>query len=131
MKYLIDTHIFLWMLFDETKLTEQAKKILSNINNEIYISLVSYWEISLKFSIGKIELEGIKPDELPDKAKDLGIQLLKITEYEVSTFYKLPRFEHKDPFDRLIIWQAINNNLILISKDKNFEDYLKFGLRLL
>jgi PIN domain nuclease of toxin-antitoxin system len=119
------------MLFDEIKLTDKAASILSNIKNEIFISVVSYWEISLKYSLGKLELEGIKPDDLPHKARDLGLKLFQINEYEVSTFYKLPKLKHKDPFDRLIIWQAINNNLVLISKDKDFEDYLKFGLNIL
>ena len=93
--------------------------------------MITYWEISLKYSIGKLELEGIKPDELPNKAQEIEIETLEISEEETSTFYKLPKLKHKDPFDRLIIWQAINNDLVLISRDREISNYKKFGLELL
>jgi len=95
------------------------------------VSTITYWEISLKYSIRKIELEGITPDELPEKVKEMGIKTLELSEDEVSTFYKLPQIKHKDPFDRLIIWQAIRRNITLISKDKQMSDYQKFGLKIL
>lgn len=131
MKYLLDTHIFLWVIFDEKRLSEKAKKIIKNLDNQIYISVITYWEISLKYSIGKIDLVGIKPDDLPKQAVKVGIETLKLSENLVSTFYRLPKIEHKDPFDRLIIWQAINENITLISKDKKMGDYKEFGLRTL
>ena len=131
MKYLLDTHIFLWVIFDEKKLSEKAKKIIKDLDNQIYISVITYWEISLKYSIGKLDLVGIKPDDLPKQAVKVGIETLKLSEDLVSTFYRLPKTEHKDPFDRLIIWQAINENITLISKDKEMEDYKKYGLRTL
>ncbi|MBM3242222.1 type II toxin-antitoxin system VapC family toxin [Candidatus Poribacteria bacterium] len=87
--------------------------------------------MSLKYSISKIELEGIIPGELPEKAKEIGIKTLEVSEDEASTFYKLPTIKHKDPFDRLIIWQAINRNITLISKDRKMSDYQKFGLKIL
>jgi PIN domain nuclease of toxin-antitoxin system len=65
-KYLLDTHSFLWILFDDEKLSEKAKRVVRNEENEIYISIITYWEISLKYSLGRLELEGIRPDELPD-----------------------------------------------------------------
>ena len=129
MKYLLDTHSFLWALFDDEKLSEKAEKIIKNVKNQIYVSAITYWEISLKYSIGKIGLKGINPDELPDKAKEIEIETLEIREQDVSTFYKLPILKHKDPFDRLIIWQAINSNLTLISKDKEINNYEQFGLK--
>lgn len=131
MKYLLDTHTFLWVLFDDDNLSEKVKGIIRNLENEIYVSVITYWEISLKFSIGKLELEGITPDELPEQAQEIGVETLEISKEDASTFYKLPKIEHKDPFDRLIIWQAINRNAILISKDKEMKNYHKFGLRTL
>ncbi len=131
MKYLLDTHILLWVLFEDEKLSEEVRDAIRNPDNEIYVSTITYWEISLKYSIGKIELDKITPEELPEKAREIGIKTLDISEYEVSTFYKLPKIKHKDPFDRLIIWQAINRNITLISKDKEISDYQKFGLKIL
>ncbi len=131
MKYLLDTHTFLWVLFDDNNLSEMVKEIIRDLENKIYVSVISYWEISLKFATGKLELEGITPDELPVQAEQIGIQTLEISKEEVSTFYNLPKMKHKDPFDRLIIWQAINRNIILISKDKEMKDYQRFGLKTL
>jgi PIN domain nuclease of toxin-antitoxin system len=131
MKYLLDTHSFLWVLFDDEKLSEKVKEIVREPENEIYTSVITYWEISLKYSIGKLELEGISPDELPIKAKEIGIETLEVSEEETASFYKLPKIKHKDPFDRLIIWQAIKRNIVLISKDEEMDNYKKFGLNLL
>jgi PIN domain nuclease of toxin-antitoxin system len=129
MKYLLDTHSFLWVLFDDKKLSKKVKEIIKNPGNEIYVSIITYWEISLKYSIGKLELEGITPDELPNNAKEVGIETLDISEEETSTFYKVPKLKHKDPFDRLIIWQAIKRNIILISKDEDINNYQQIGLK--
>ena len=131
MTYLLDTHTLLWALFEDEKLSVKAREAISDADNEIYVSVISYWEISLKYAIGKLELEGITPDELPEKAKEIAIETLDLLEDDAITFYKLPRLKHKDPFDRLIIWQAIRRDIPLISKDKNMEDYQQFGLETL
>ena len=128
MTYLLDTHTLLWTLFEDEKLSAKAREAISNAENEIYVSVLSYWEISLKYALGKLELEGITPDELPEKAKEIDIETMELSEEDAITFYRLPRLKHKDPFDRLIIWQAIRGDLPLISKDKNMEDYQPFGL---
>ena len=128
MIYLLDTHTLLWTLFEDEKLSAKAREAISNADNDIYVSVISYWEISLKYALGKLELEGITPDELPEKAKEIDIETMELSEEDVITFYKLPGLKHKDPFDRLIIWQAIRRDLPLISKDKIMEDYQKFGL---
>jgi len=131
MKYLLDTHSFLWTLFTDEKLSEFFRKTIKNQENDIYVSLITYWEISLKYSIGKLELVRISPEKLPEKAIEGGIETLPITEQEVSTFYRLPKIKHKDPFDRLIIWQAIVGNLVLITKDEQMRKYDEFGLTIL
>ena len=131
MNYLLDTHAFLWILFDDDKLSKIAQEEIQNPENNIYVSVISYWEISLKYSIGKLELEGINPDELADKACEIDIRTLELSDKESSSFYKLPRSHHKDPFDRLIIWQAIVNGMTLISKDKQIKIYRDLGLKIL
>ncbi len=131
MKYLLDTHTLLWVLFKDEELSENARTSIQNSENEIFVSVITFWEISLKYGIGKLELENITPEEIPYKSKEINIQTLDLTENEASTFFKLPRIKHKDPFDRLIIWQAINRNITLISKDKAMKEYENFGLRIL
>ncbi len=131
MKYILDTHTLLWVLFEDEKLSQKARTAIRNPDNEIYVSTITYWEISLKYSISKIELEGITPEELTEKAGEIDIKTLELSEDEASTFYKLPRIKHKDPFDRLIIWQSIKRNITLISKDKEMGNYQQFGLKIL
>ena len=131
MNYLLDTHTLFWVLFEDEKLSENTITIFKNPENALFVSLVSYWEISLKFGLGKLELTGIKPEELPLFTKEAGIETSEISELTASTFYKLPRSIHKDPFDRLIIWQAIQQNLVLISKDQKISKYQKYGLEVL
>ena len=131
MTYLLDTHTLLWTLFEDEKLSAKASEAISNAENAIYVSVISYWEISLKYALGKLELVGIAPDQLPEKAKEIAIDTMALSEEDAVTFYKLPRLKHKDPFDRLIIWQAIRRDVPLISKDKNVADYQDFGLEVL
>lgn len=129
MNYLLDTHTFLWSIFESKKLSKKAKSIICDPGNTIYVSLITFWEISLKHSVGKLELENISPEALPRVSKEAGFKTLRLSEKEVASFHKLPKIEHKDPFDRLIIWQAINRNLILVSKDRKLSLYKKSGLQ--
>lgn len=131
MKYLLDTHIFLWTLFEPEKLRTETAKIIKNPENSIYVSTVTFWEISLKYALGKLELEGVTPEELPVFSDKMNFSVLDLSTEDAATFYKLPRQTHKDPFDRIIIWQAINNKLTLISKEKSIPEYQTFGLSLL
>lgn len=131
MKYLIDTHVLIWSLLDTQKLSKNATSIILNHDNDIYVSLISFWEIALKFNIGKLSLKNIKPDELPDYSKEAGFEILYPSETEVSSFYHLPVVNHKDPFDRMIIWQCIQNNIPLISKDTDLAEYISVGLKII
>ena len=129
MNYILDTHIFLWSLFNSKKLSDSMKKILVDVDNEIYVSLISFWEVSLKYNLGKIELDNYLPDDLPGKAKEAGFNLLSLHVDEVATFYRLPKLEHRDPFDRLLIWQTIKNEYTLLSRDPEFARYKEYGLK--
>ena len=90
---------------------------------------MTFWEISLKAGIGKLTLTDCLPDELPGIADRLGYLPLLLESDEASSFYRLPRAAHKDPFDRMLIWQAIQRKLILISKDSAFDEYRSIGLQ--
>jgi len=129
MNLLLDTHGFLWSLFTPDKLSKAVDHEIKSPNNDVAVSVVTFWEISLKYALGKLELTGVKPEELPDFAAQMNLEILPITAAEASSFHKLPRLSHKDPFDRIIIWQAIQRKMILVSKDRDFKAYHKFGLR--
>ncbi len=131
MKNLPDTHYLLWILFDDKRLSDKLQNIIDAPENEIYVSIISFWEISLKFSIGKLNLNNIKPDELPCFVTDSGFQIMNISEHDAASFYKLPRMKHKDPFDRFLVWQSICEECIFITNDKEIASYESEGLRYL
>jgi len=129
MNFVLDTHIFLWVIFKNKEIPENVKKIFFDYQNNIFVSSITFWEISLKYSLNKLSLEGVKPEELPDTAISAGIDILDISSKELASFYKLPKLYHKDPFDRMIIWQCIQNDFVLLSKDRQIKDYQNLGLK--
>jgi PIN domain nuclease of toxin-antitoxin system len=119
-------------VFDPDSIEKEKLEILKNPKNKIFIASISFWEISVKYRLGKLELSGLNPEELPKLAKKMGLEVLEIDKDTMASFYKLPRMDtHKDPFDRIIIWKCINENLILIPQDRKFSEYQEFGLRVL
>lgn len=102
MNYLLDTHTFLWAVFAPDKLSAKAKSAIRSTKNRIFISTISFWEISLKFALGNIQLESCTPDALPDVAVQMCIEIIQ------------PTAQPKDAFGRMIIWQAIQQPLSLI-----------------
>lgn len=106
MKILVDAHYLLWMFMDMAKISEKAKIALTSTDNEIYYSQASLWEISIKYSIGKLCLNGIMPEELYSEIESSFLLCKTLENRDLISSYHLPR-EHKDPFDRMIIWQAI------------------------
>ena len=132
MIYLLDTHTFIWTTLKTRNLSKTGKEIIFNRNNEICVSTASFWEISLKTRMKKFFLENININDLPARARDMDLAIIDIQENETITFHELPLKEnHKDPFDRMLIWQAITRGMTLISKDELFEQYKKDGLKVL
>jgi PIN domain nuclease of toxin-antitoxin system len=127
--YLLDTHSFLWSAFEPEKLSRPVHAELANSSNPVYVSSVTFWEIALKVGIGKLTLTDCMPDELPGIAERLGYLSLPLEPDEAASFHHLPRCTHKDPFDRMLIWQAIQRGLMLISKDGAFGEYRSLGLQ--
>jgi PIN domain nuclease of toxin-antitoxin system len=128
-KYLLDTHVFLWLIFDVKKVPKDLLTILAKKENILYISAVSLWEISIKYKIGKLDLGNYTPQELMLLCNDYNIIVVDLKAEETSTLYKLNAEYHKDPFDRLLIWQAIQNNYTLVTIDKNIKLYKSEGLK--
>lgn len=130
MKYLLDTHTFLWTVFEPEKLGIKAKALITDRKHRILVSLVSFWEISLKYSLGKLCLENVSPAEFPAIAKTMDLEILGIDAEDVSTFHQLPQVGHRDPFDRLVIRQAIRRKIPVITLDDEFKLYKPHGLRI-
>ena len=129
MNCLLDTHAVLWSLFEPNRLGAAALPLLKDPQQTVYVSVISFWEISLKYSIGKLDLQGVVPDAFPDLIHQTGFELLPLAAEDAAIFHNLPRLEHKDPFDRLLIWQAISHKLTFVSQDKACVAYRKHGLK--
>jgi len=130
MIYLLDTHALIWTILETDKLSKNIKDIIIDRNNKICVSTVSFWEISLKTRIGKFSFEKIKIKDFPKYIREMDFTIKDLEEKETITFYEFPLKEnHKDPFDRMLIWQAITKDMIMISKDKLFRQYKKDGLK--
>ena len=121
MDYLLDTHTFLWFINGSEELSGKAKSAIENTKNTKFISIASFWEIAIKSSLGKLKLD-IPFQELKFLAINNGFEILPLTFEHTNRLVSLD-FHHKDPFDRLIIAQAIIDKLTIIGKDRNFALY--------
>jgi len=130
MKILIDTHYLLWSFLDIDKIKPSIYSEILNEENTVYYSQASLWEISIKYNLGKIILNNVTPEELYAEIEDSFFQCKKLENNELITFYKLP-IEHRDPFDRLMVWQCIQSDLLFATVDGEIEKYKKYGLRIL
>jgi len=130
MSYLLDTHTFLWAASAPEKLPAKVRKIIEDASNNVFVSKLSFWEISLKFGLGKLDLKESSPEQLPEAAVKMGFEILELDVDHVSSCHRLPREGHKDPFDRMLVWQAIQQNLVLVSGDGLLGDYVPCGLSL-
>ena len=124
MNYLLDTHTLIWTISDRSKLSQTARSAIDNTDNSIFVSSISFWEIALKFSIGKLEINGILPEELPELTLKTGFELISLTPEESASYHMLPITGHKNMSDRMLIWQAIRGNLGFVSKDAVW-DYIE------
>ncbi|WP_145856789.1 type II toxin-antitoxin system VapC family toxin [Pedobacter suwonensis] len=121
MAYLLDTHTFLWFVAGDDQLPVSVKKRLSDINTSCFISIASFWEIAIKKQIGKLDLK-IGFEALFRFAERNQIEIIPINETHLITLLNL-EFINNDPFDRIIVSQAISENLVLISRDKKLKKY--------
>jgi PIN domain nuclease of toxin-antitoxin system len=113
---------------DTRKLSKEIKSILLNEANDIYYSPINLWEISIKFGLEKLFLNGGTPDNFFEELNNSYYLCKNIDNDDLITNYKLP-IRHRDPFDRFLIGEAIRNDFILMSVDKNMELYKEDGLK--
>lgn len=132
MTYLLDTHTFIWTVLNTSKLSDKVLGIIENPGNVVYVSSLSFWEISIKTRLGKMDFRNIDIRHLPNIASQYGFSVLEASPYDMICESELAYFkEHKDPFDRMLASLAIRHNLILLSKDRQFEHYVPSGLQLM
>ena len=118
--YLLDTHTLLWFLRDSPQLSKKALEIITT-ENKVSVSIASLWEIAIKKSIGKLEFEH-SIEKIAELCHEKDILILQIQPKYFDKIIKLPNI-HNDPFDRLIISQAIIENLVIITKDTIIPKY--------
>ena len=130
MNYLADTHILLWSFLETEKLSKKVKSILLDEGNIIYYSPMSLWEISIKYSLKKLSLNGGTPEDFFAELENSFFHCKAIEPSSLISNYKLPASSyHKDPFDRFLIWEAIRNDLVLLSVDSGIQMYKNEGLK--
>ena len=121
MAILLDTHTFLWFVAGDNQLPVSVREKIKDINQPCFLSSASLWEITIKKQLGKLTL-AISLEELFDFANRNQIEIIQITFDHLLALSKLPN-HHSDPFDRLIISQAIAEDLTLITHDKGIKKY--------
>jgi len=121
MNVLLDTHALLWFLNGDNELSEKSRKAIEEINNDKFISIVSLWEIAIKISLKKLEFKkGFK--NIYRLIEENGFNILPIS-FEHTLIVSSLEFIHRDPFDRLLVAQAIHEKMIIITKDSNITKY--------
>ena len=121
MRLVLDTHILIWLLEGDPQLSESKRNILSDPANEIFVSVASLWEIAIKFSIGKLALSKSLND-IVEEIDSSSSRFLTVGPQHAVAVSALP-FHHRDPFDRIIIAQALVENISIITNDGVFADY--------
>jgi PIN domain nuclease of toxin-antitoxin system len=122
MRFLMDTHTFLWFVMNDSRLGDAARTIIEEPDNEIYLSLASVWEISIKVGLGKLILSQPLDAFFPDQLSRNDIKLLPI-ELNHAVHVAILPLRHRDPFDRLLIAQSVIEGMALLSVDAAFDAY--------
>ena len=122
MRLLLDTHAFLWFVAGDARLSPGARRRIADSRHDKHLSVASLWEIAIKKSIGKLELEVSLDELVDDGAVDNGILLLDIERKHALGVAELA-FHHRDPFDRLLVSQAMSEQMAIVSRDTTFDAY--------
>jgi PIN domain nuclease of toxin-antitoxin system len=118
----LDTATFLWIVSDAAELSEEAREIFADPENEVYLSSVSAWEIAVKHALGKLPLPEAPVRFVPFQRKQHGIDPLQLDEESALHLSRLPSL-HKDPFDRMLVCQAVVHHLAILTPDELIQQY--------
>lgn len=122
MNLLIDTQAIIWFAENNSQLSSKARSAMEDIDNNCFVSMASFWEISIKMNLGKLNINNLTLSEFMDEVTENGFPTLDIQREHILENVKLPLI-HRDPFDRLIIAQAFSENMPVVSSDPAFELY--------
>jgi len=122
MRLLLDTHIFLWYIANDKRLAPAWSQTIRDLDNEVYLSVVSLWEAIIKYGTGKLPLPEVPQTYIPRLQAYHQIFSLSVEEVDVAQVAALPLL-HNDPFDRLLITQSITEQLLFVTTDANIHLY--------
>ena len=122
MDFLIDTHVLIWMSSQPHRLSPRARALLEDENNAVSVSIVSFWETAIKIGLGKLDLGEDWISRLQGFMRDNAVSSLPLRSEHCAILTSLP-FVHRDPFDRMLIAQALSETLVLMSKDTRLSGY--------
>ncbi len=122
MKFLLDTNVFLWGLSEEHKLNPRAQEIMTSSSSELYFSAAGSWEIAIKFALGSLPLPKVPSEYIPYAFRVWAVRALDITHEHALLAGELPA-HHRDPFDRLLIAQAMTERMTLLTADRALQKY--------
>ena len=131
MRYLLDTHTFIWTYGQSTKLSVNARSAIEDTRSEVFVSAVSFWEIAIKIRAKRLNIGGKSATDLISEARKMDFHITDLHADEAASQGDLTEDTHFDPFDRMLIWQAISRGLTLISSDAQFKRFVPDGLQLL
>ena len=123
MKLLLDTHIFLWFISGDQRLPIHLQNSIRDLNNDVYLSCISVWEVTVKYQLGKLPLPESPEIYLPKQRQQHLINTLILDEESVAQLLNLPLL-HRDPFDRILICQALQHNLTIVTVDTAIRAYI-------
>jgi PIN domain nuclease of toxin-antitoxin system len=122
MRLLLDTHAFLWFIMGSPNLSRAARAVIEDEANERFLSVASLWEMAIKLSLGKFTLSAPFDLLIPQQLGVNGVELLDIKVAHATVLSTLP-FHHRDPFDRLLVAQAMVESMPIVSIDAAFDSY--------
>lgn len=131
MKLLLDTHAFIWALPDPRKIGAKAALAVSDPDNDVFVSSTTFWEIAIKVRNGRLAPIGQPGSTTVSAAQAMGFHPIELSPQEAAEHGSLSENTHFDPFDRMLIWQAIQRDMTLVSRDPEFKKFKADGLRLL
>ncbi|HUP59404.1 MAG TPA: type II toxin-antitoxin system VapC family toxin [Thermoanaerobaculia bacterium] len=122
MKLLLDTHAFLWYITEDSRLSESLANAIRQKSNEVFLSVVSVWEILVKHQLGKLPLPAPPDEYIRDRREKHQVGSLALEEASLGYLLRLP-MHHRDPFDRMLICQALYHDLHIVTVDQDFSQY--------
>ncbi|MGA7382321.1 MAG: type II toxin-antitoxin system VapC family toxin [Terriglobales bacterium] len=122
MKYLLDTNVWLWSVFEPSRLSRKAHDVVADLSQEVFLSAASAWEIAIKSGSGKLRLPEPPATYVPRRMAEQGVRPLEVSHRHALAVSSLPP-HHRDPFDRLLVAQANLEDMVLMSSDRIFDRY--------